>query len=549
MTLKSIRYAATSRLAVLAVPGVLLMLWPSSASAQLPPGVPRMPLPPPPPGERPLVSLDEEPDRESRVGRVVEVGDNSLTVEQAAQDGAGKVEQTYQVAPGARVRLNQNLVDLQALQPGDGVRVVVLESRPLVAQSIWAARVRSQVPGAGPEDDEEDIARRRTRRYRPAERGRREVERDEAPDRTRRRADRRYLQDGQDFGGAGGVQPGVSGRTAWGTPGVPLLGLELGRSDGNQVAPGGQQPADQQQQVDGVPVRNVRSGSLGARLGLQPGDVIIGVGGRPVSTPEEIAQRLQQVQRGSPVDIQVQRSGRQLTFRLDPEDVQRVLSQFRQRGGFQQDGDLRNGLTGRRRTRLDDEEFLARTLAQLSRQHQVIHQRLQRLVVQLQQISGRQGVPGPGAAQQRRQRLFRPQQRDSDVLVGTAQGAGDLRQRLQVLVRQHRGILQLVQQIEQRLAVALPGGRVPSGTGPGLQGGQPGAAGFPADGGFLQTPSGQQQPQREFEQFTVPQRQQEGQFRRQQRQQQQESRQGQGVGGFGESPVEGARQNPLRGFQ
>ncbi len=70
-------------------------------------------------------------------------------------------------------------------------------------------------------------------------------------------------------------------------------------------------------QADGFLVTNIVSGSLYERLGLQNGDILAGVNGKPVTSMEQAMNMYRQLQKAPSVDVTVLRGGQRLTFHYE----------------------------------------------------------------------------------------------------------------------------------------------------------------------------------------------------------------------------------------
>jgi S1-C subfamily serine protease len=69
----------------------------------------------------------------------------------------------------------------------------------------------------------------------------------------------------------------------------------------------------------GLRVGQVHPGSLAAKAGLRPGDLLLTLNGAAVATPEQLQDRLAgPLQRGQPVVLRVRRDGTELELRLAP---------------------------------------------------------------------------------------------------------------------------------------------------------------------------------------------------------------------------------------
>jgi putative serine protease PepD len=83
----------------------------------------------------------------------------------------------------------------------------------------------------------------------------------------------------------------------------PYLGVVTGRASPTQP--------------DGAIVRAVRPGGPGARGGLQTGDVIVGINGRRVDDPADVAAGIQGQAPGDVVTVQVRRDGQPVTLDVE----------------------------------------------------------------------------------------------------------------------------------------------------------------------------------------------------------------------------------------
>jgi hypothetical protein len=91
-------------------------------------------------------------------------------------------------------------------------------------------------------------------------------------------------------GAAAGMRNGQFGTTVEGQPGE--LGVWLAAGGG-----------------PGVEIRRITESSAAAEVGLQPGDVLLEVNGRPVSSPTEVRQLIRSIPAGQAVTLQVLRDG------------------------------------------------------------------------------------------------------------------------------------------------------------------------------------------------------------------------------------------------
>ena len=61
--------------------------------------------------------------------------------------------------------------------------------------------------------------------------------------------------------------------------------------------------------ADGLAVSNIKPGSIFARMGLQSGDIVQGLDGRNIQTPDDVMEVYQRLKSGSRVTVQVMRDG------------------------------------------------------------------------------------------------------------------------------------------------------------------------------------------------------------------------------------------------
>ena len=59
--------------------------------------------------------------------------------------------------------------------------------------------------------------------------------------------------------------------------------------------------------ADGLSVSNIKPGSIFARMGLQNGDIVQGLDGRNIQTPDDVMEVYQRLKSGSRVSVQVMR--------------------------------------------------------------------------------------------------------------------------------------------------------------------------------------------------------------------------------------------------
>ena len=64
----------------------------------------------------------------------------------------------------------------------------------------------------------------------------------------------------------------------------------------------------------GLSVNNIKAGSIYAKMGLRNGDVVQGVGGNPIASPEDVLSLYEELTSGSNVSIQIMRNGREQTL-------------------------------------------------------------------------------------------------------------------------------------------------------------------------------------------------------------------------------------------
>jgi general secretion pathway protein C len=64
----------------------------------------------------------------------------------------------------------------------------------------------------------------------------------------------------------------------------------------------------------GLSVNSIKAGSIYAKMGLRNGDVVQGVSGHPITSPDDILSLYEELKSGSSVSIQIMRNGRQQTL-------------------------------------------------------------------------------------------------------------------------------------------------------------------------------------------------------------------------------------------
>ncbi len=66
--------------------------------------------------------------------------------------------------------------------------------------------------------------------------------------------------------------------------------------------------------ADGLAISNIKAGSFFARLGLKNGDIVQGIGGRDIRSPDDVLEVYEKLRSGSHVELQIKRSGEQKTI-------------------------------------------------------------------------------------------------------------------------------------------------------------------------------------------------------------------------------------------
>jgi len=65
---------------------------------------------------------------------------------------------------------------------------------------------------------------------------------------------------------------------------------------------------------DGLSITGIKSGSIYRKMGLRNGDIIHGVNGSPITTPEDILSMYNDLSSGTGISLQIKRSGRERTI-------------------------------------------------------------------------------------------------------------------------------------------------------------------------------------------------------------------------------------------
>jgi general secretion pathway protein C len=66
--------------------------------------------------------------------------------------------------------------------------------------------------------------------------------------------------------------------------------------------------------ADGLVISRIKSGSIFRKLGLRSGDIVKGINGNPIETPDDILSIYSDMREGSPISIQIKRRGRERTI-------------------------------------------------------------------------------------------------------------------------------------------------------------------------------------------------------------------------------------------
>jgi general secretion pathway protein C len=63
--------------------------------------------------------------------------------------------------------------------------------------------------------------------------------------------------------------------------------------------------------TDGLAISNIKAGSLFAKLGLKNGDIVQGIDGRSIKSPDDVMEVYRRLRSGSEVALQISRRGEQ----------------------------------------------------------------------------------------------------------------------------------------------------------------------------------------------------------------------------------------------
>ncbi len=66
--------------------------------------------------------------------------------------------------------------------------------------------------------------------------------------------------------------------------------------------------------ADGLAISRIKSGSIFRKLGLRSGDIVKGINGNPIETPDDILSIYTDMKAGSPISIQIKRRGQERTI-------------------------------------------------------------------------------------------------------------------------------------------------------------------------------------------------------------------------------------------
>jgi hypothetical protein len=85
----------------------------------------------------------------------------------------------------------------------------------------------------------------------------------------------------------------------------------------------------------GVRIGSVTPGSAADAAGIQPGDFLLGMNGQAVDQPQEVIDRIHQLQPGDSVELRIWRDGREQTLNATLLEQRRVVqSEFVPSGGY-----------------------------------------------------------------------------------------------------------------------------------------------------------------------------------------------------------------------
>ena len=67
-------------------------------------------------------------------------------------------------------------------------------------------------------------------------------------------------------------------------------------------------------QADGLTITGIKAGSVFRRLGLRNGDILNGINGSPIESPDDILSVYDDIKSGADISIQLRRRGRETTL-------------------------------------------------------------------------------------------------------------------------------------------------------------------------------------------------------------------------------------------
>jgi hypothetical protein len=141
----------------------------------------------------------------------------------------------------------------------------------------------------------------------------------------------------------------------------------------------------------GVEIRRVTVGSAADQAGLRPGDVLMQVNDRPVSSPQEVARTIREIPVGETATLQIWRDGQQ-------QQVSATIAPARQQtiamNDMDRDRQYEVGFRGEQSSASGD---LAQRVMQLERQLTMVTQELRQLRDQMTQT--RTSSPGTGGGE------------------------------------------------------------------------------------------------------------------------------------------------------
>lgn len=94
---------------------------------------------------------------------------------------------------------------------------------------------------------------------------------------------------------------------------------------GREIAPARNQPqANAMERIQGIIVRDVAANGPAANAGIQPGDIVLNVDGKPAVSAAETMDQVAEIRPGTVVPVIIMRNGERMTLSVTIEEFPNV---------------------------------------------------------------------------------------------------------------------------------------------------------------------------------------------------------------------------------